>query len=545
VVARHYYQDDAGNMVEVLTVLRQGWEVREAAEEGESPIISISVDDPNMNLDFVGHRRWLVLEDESTDTDDVLYCGYTGAQTISRSGDELHEPLGRVWTIEINDVNTLWGRRVMVGSDCKRPAETDVQRMQWLLSTGEAGEFDDVTTYVSTASPVNMDAVDYRGQMFDSVAEDCAHAGGKNWYAWLRNDGAAYLLTAWYGKDSVAAHVSSLSLSNDRADWVENELEDGTSLVWPIGAKTELKRDPGRQYSGNYLAYEKGAVFRTNPALWSTFKRDFISPISNVKTQPKAAARATRQLTDLATQDHRITTSVEVPKEIATKIRTGMRIRFKGTHLPDYSAEFQWSRVLNCTPKPVAAGSRYELGLELSKSTGDAPGPWTGSAFAALLVATNDAGDIDFTNTGDSPPDGWYGEPTVGPMTASVTGHGSITIGAPMTVRIQAAAAFTGVQAGAGAVGTMTVRVNGSVIDTQSAISTGGGMTNYGAMLGSDLHDIALEAGDVVDVEGSLSGNWAGFQQWRPPVGSVNTTFLRVGRGTQVWDTGSVIWVGP
>jgi hypothetical protein len=542
VVARHYYQDDAGDMVEVPTVLREGWEVREAAEEGESPIVSIAVDDPGMTLDFVGHRRWLVIEDESTDTDNVLYCGYTGAQTISRSGDELHEPLGRVWTIEINDVNTLWGRRVMVGSDCKRPAETDVQRMQWLLSTGEAGEFDDVTTFVSTASPVNMDAVDYRGQMFDSVVEDCANASGKNWYAWLRNDGAAYLLTAWYGKDSVAAHVSTLSLSNDRADWVENELEDGSSLVWPIGAKTELKRDPGRQYSGNYLAYEKGAVFRTNPALWSTFKRDFISPTSNVKTQPKAAARAARQITDLATQDHRITTTVEVPKEIATKIRTGMRIRFKGTHLPDYSAEFQWTRVLNCTPKPVAAGSRYELGLELSKSTGNAPGPWTGDLFAAMLhVGGDGTGTITWNVDGDHPEGGWFAELTRGPITP-------LTVSRDCVVRIESRVHFGGVAQVAprsyASYEVLVTRETADLVIGGDGLSYPGdeALEAWSDWLAVDVHDVQLYAGDVVWARGFLS-NWAGFQAFTN-VG-VNETYLRVGRGTIVMNSGTVVWVGP
>jgi hypothetical protein len=372
--ARHLYSTGAGLIDVTDRVQTESWQAAEKAEEGSPAGWSVVLADPAMDLDIVGWQRYLVVEDDSTSDDKVIAGGFTGNQVISRGeaeGDSL-EPLGRTWKVSISDTNTAFGMRVMVGTDCNRPAETDVARMQWLLSTAEAGLFDDVTTYVSTASPVDMDALDCTGQMFNTIADDCAQQSGKNWYAWWRYDAglADYQLTAWYGKDSVNAYVSTLSLSNDPTDWIDAELADGTSLVWPIEPGAELERDPSRQYSGNYLPFTKGAVFRTNPALWSSFKRDFVSPSATVSTVTAANARATRQLTEIAEQDHRITTSVQLPKEIATLIRTGMRIRFRATHLPGYSAEFQWCRVLSCTPRPIAAGSKYELALELSKSTG-------------------------------------------------------------------------------------------------------------------------------------------------------------------------------
>ena len=48
------------------------------------------------------------------------------------------QPLGRVWSVSHTDANTYWQMRVMVGQPtANRPAETDVERMQWLLATNE------------------------------------------------------------------------------------------------------------------------------------------------------------------------------------------------------------------------------------------------------------------------------------------------------------------------------------------------------------------------------------------------------------------------
>ena len=129
-VARHYYRNDEGDLELVPTVLRWGWSIKEASEEGESPISSVVVDDPDMTLDFVGHRRWIIREDESETDDDVIFSGFVGRQTIAHKGGDITNPIGRVWTLELADMNTLWTNRIMVGSDTDRPEETDVERME-------------------------------------------------------------------------------------------------------------------------------------------------------------------------------------------------------------------------------------------------------------------------------------------------------------------------------------------------------------------------------------------------------------------------------
>jgi hypothetical protein len=134
---------------------------------------------------------------------------------------------------------------------------------------------------------------------------------------------------------------------------------------------TKLRRDPSRVYSGVYLTYEGGAVYRHEEATATAFAhRDFVAPSENVKSASKATTRAIRYLGDLDEQDETITTSVELPAAKATQLRAGMRVPFKATHLPGYETDSAWCRVLSVSITPVAAGERYRLTLELAP-TGD------------------------------------------------------------------------------------------------------------------------------------------------------------------------------
>jgi hypothetical protein len=421
--ARHYYQSDTGEMVEVTRILREGWNVKEAAEEGESPMVQIQVNDPFLELFFVGHRRWLVIEDESTGDDDVLYCGYIWRRTVARGTDDNGEPLGRVWKIELNDANTLWGRRVMEGTDCNRAAESDVERVQWLLSTAEAAAFDNVTDFVHTTNPAPMDAVNYVGQMFDDIMNDCAQQSGKNWYVFYRKNGAEREMTAWYGRDADSGYVSPLSVSNDPADWSDADLADGTSLEWPVGDDTELVLDPSRRYSGAHVPYDGGARYVTKPSTATAIgaPRDSVMPAVNVKTADKAIARGRRWLNDMDEEDERITTTVTLPAAIATQCRAGMLLGFKGVHLPGYEDSVS-CRILSAAPKPVDAGSRYEIALDLAGPKGLRSAPATGAR--AVLWMVQGTAPLQFAAPGDTPPAGFPVIPTSALITPGPGGGG-------------------------------------------------------------------------------------------------------------------------
>jgi hypothetical protein len=561
VAARFYFSHPVDGTVELTAYIdrKVGWTLQERAEEGMPGTNTIIVADPEMVLDITGLRRFWVIEDTSEATDDVLFGGYILSQKISRGRDDAFQPLGRVWALEVADFNSVWNRRVMIGSDNDRPDETDVARVQWLLSTAETGIFDDETTYVHTGSTVNMDEGDYTGQYRDQVLDDCAQASGKNWWCKLIETGAGREVFVWYGHDGETDYASDLYLSNDPDDWAASELADGTSIVWPYAEDTELNRDPSRQYSGAYLEYQNGAVYRTKAATITDIgRRDAVVPAGMVKTSTKAAARATRYLNKQDDQDEVITTRVRLPAAKATMIRAGMRLPFKATHLPDYE-EFTWTRVLACTIESVQGGSYYDLGLELCTDGvgADAPPapPYDGEAVAALIgwYSEPDPGvaTMSFLYTGDNAGGGYAGLPTIGPLTP-VEGTApafGITADAAMTVRISAEVWVIGV-ASAYEEATLEVRVNGAVVGSQTLtdIWDGVGIDSVTRQLLVDVNDVTLAAGDVVTMTTDFAND--GFQGSFGDHNTVkNSSMLIVGRGTHSnVPSGSVygtVWTGP
>lgn len=495
--ARIYWSEPGVGTVEITSRIQiEDWTVQEQAEEGQAGQSTIAIADPAMNLTLAGYRLFFVVEDASESTDNVLFGGYLANFRVSRGESETLEPLGRVWHADVVDMNSVWNRRVMLGSDCKRPSETDVARVQWLFSTAETGIFDDETTYVSSASPVSMDKVDYRGQYRDQVISDCSQASGKNWWAQYHETGTGREIFVWYGADSLAAYDSPLYLSNDPTDWTDSALADGTSLVWPLGDDTEGGIDNSRIYSGVVVQWAKGWVYRVNTTTRSTYAtRDFIAPSANVKTKTKAIARANRYLASLNEPDTIITTTVEVPAAKATKLRAGMRVPVKATHIPGVTA-WQWCRVRTCQITPVAAGTRYKLRLELSP-TGVTAGaaPATEPTAGAVLYQPVDGSGSEvtgifplvFESSGDLPGAGYAYQPR---DAASFNYTGS-------------AGANTGLVVLANA-GRLDLHLNFSFIDVGSAKTfTGQLLLNGSVVLAEASHTTTTEHTHTFDLSAS------------------------------------------
>lgn len=539
---RHYLQLAGGSTIEVTSRVEniEGWTLTERAEEGAPGSGTIWLKDPDEDLEVDGLRSYHVLEDASEATDNVLFAGFAVDPECSRGeqGTTHYDPIARMWQIQLTDRNGYWNRRVMVGTDNKRLAETDVARMQWLLTTSEASWLNDASTYLATGSPSNMDKNDYRGQYLNQIVDDCAQHTGKNWWVQLQETGAGRSNVGWYGLDSLTTYSSPLYLSNDPADWDEDELADGTSLVWPLGDKTKLKLGTERVYSGVYLRYDNGrkAIYRRNAAAVAVYGiRDYVADYPNVRTKAKAIARANRLLADLATPDERITTTVRLPKGKATKLRAGMRVPVKATHLTGYTS-YRWMRVLSCGVSPVGIGDEYDLALELQGpgTTGPAA-PYTGSVFAGILRSDNYP-TLGYGYLQSAPPPGWGQHSIVGPIAIdqSVAPFTSMTVSAPMIVRILAVADWSGV-VDTGATRTLYVKVNGVTVGSQTQAYGGSGLGFWTFTAVVDLRDYVLAAGDVVSVAADSNGGWTNF--------ATDGTYLRVGRGTTTWSGGS--FVGP
>lgn len=526
--ARHYYEADGGTLTEVTQYVQrvEAWEGKEQAEEGATPSWTIWVEDTSLALFFEGHRKWRVIEDESTSDDDVLISGWTGTVRIGsgEAGGEHFEPTARVFQIAIVDENAVWFRRVLRGKDADRPEESDTERMAWLLSTGEAGFFDDVTTYVASGDGKAMDAADYRGMMFDQVADDCAQQSGRNWFTKRIKDGGERKLFAFYGHFEGSAYSSPLSLSNDPGDWTEGDLADDSSLILPWLEPTWLERDVTRLYSGGWASYDGGNAFVNREATAAQYvRRDIAFPALKVRTKAKAQARIRRLLDDVRHPYETITTAVELSAARATQIRAGMLLPFKATHEPGFE-DFVGMRVLEASPSPVAGGHRYNVGLKLVAPVGrrDGSGVTGGGGddgvYAVLYAGEGPFGDdklLWYGGTGDAPPSGWGGPSTghVGP-TATVGPFVFLSGGTPKprspyygiqvdggdvegTV-IRAGFSTTGVRQFA-ASATYAITVNDVVVETEThsagPLPTPTGWADYVTLTTDpmDLHD-----GDIV-----------------------------------------------
>jgi len=562
---RHYYREIDNTLVDMSAYApRVAWVAQSKAEEGSVGSWTITLDDPYSDLEIVGHRGWFIEDDESEDEDDIIWAGYVGKQTITRvqgDGRRTYGSLGRVITLELYDANTMLTRTIMRGSDTDRPIETDVERMEWLLSTAEAATIIDTTTYVDTSGPVNMDAAPLRGTYLGQVITDCAGASGKNFYAWFRKVSGIRTLTLWYGRDSLSDYTSPFLITNDPADISEDAIDNGTATVWKLSDDATLERSPERQYCGNYLTYEGGATYRHNAtthaaAFTGSAHRDMVSNVALVKTQAKAQARADRQLLDVQDQDIRIRTTLRgIPQERVTLCKAGMRLQIKGTHWAPDCDDWHYARILSAQPQPFGPGLTWDIDLELTLGE-ESPGPtapdYGGTVFAGIIRSRGNAldqrGPLKYANTYDIGGGGWYTAPTNGPIAidAGVPNpeadgyvYDSMTVSEPMIVRIHARAWITGVYGGTRSA-VLNVYVNGSLVDTASTTCS----NCVGGLLDVDVRDYHLDAGDIVSIDsaGSTGDGGADTMFWTN--NGVNDSYLLVGRG-QTYDGSDLVFEGP
>jgi hypothetical protein len=410
--ARHFYRNDDGDMEEVETVPSLGWTAQEQAEEGSAATFSVTIPDPDETLNFVSHRRWIIYEDESESDDQVLFSGFVTGTDIARTGGEHNEFTGRVWTVNLADMNSLWERRVMHGSDSLRDEETDVERMQWLVATEEMGYFDDLS-FLATGTTYTLDERDTRGQSCKSVADECAQTADKNyWIGATGNVTDGTDIFVWYGRDVLPDYPSPLSLSNDPADLDDADMLDGSATTWPYSGDAKVNRSGERVYNGVYVQYENGAIYRkrasTTVAFTGTAGRDLAHPAPEIKTKARAVRRATRLLDSFATELEVFSGTVRLPMEKATQLRAGMLVpSIKAVHVPGWE-DGRVCRILSAAPTPAGFGSFYDIAIEAEPIA--AASAASCSAAVAQAVAETDSGpeaDLTASVSVTAPDDGY------------------------------------------------------------------------------------------------------------------------------------------
>lgn len=356
--ARYTYTHATGSNVDVSNRVRAyRTQLKSNAEEGSVAMSQLIVDDPDGGLNILGLRGVTITETSEASNSQITYAGYIADRDVGR-GPAPWVGSSREWRLNLVDLNEVINRRIMLGSDAKRPAETDVARVQWLMTTSEFSPVID-STLISTANPVAMDAVDYRNQRCQDILNDCAQASGKNFFLWLNQNFSPAKYGLFYDASSSSAYPSTLRLSNVLSD------VDSVTTFAVSEPDTKLNRDPSRVYSGVVLPYTGGQVYVQDSAIAAEFHaRDTLAPSVNVKTAAKASARAQRYIAEAATENDLISTSFLVPLDKVNRVMQGMTLQCKFSHLPGYE-DFSYMRALNRTVT-MTSEEYYTVGLDLS-----------------------------------------------------------------------------------------------------------------------------------------------------------------------------------
>lgn len=483
--------------------------VTQNAEEASVGTSSLFIHDPTGDLDITGHRVFGIKEDAvAAASNQFVYVGYTAERKVKRGESEL-TGASRVWEVTLTDVNTVVERRIMLGNDAKRPAETDVARMNWLLGTNEASRIDS-TLYVSQENGVAMDAVDYRGQSFGQVVNDCCQASGKNFYVsyWgetiSAEDPWGYF-GAWYDHSGSELYVSMLRLSN----FLDDIDSPSGGNTFAISADTTLTRDPSRVYSGVYLPWDGGNTYVQRTATYNTFaQRDVAMYAQNIKSAAQATARANRYLDDLDTEEDVISTSIIVPDTKVNHLREGMLVQFKATHLPGYET-FTWLRVLNRTVQQLSDDTSNEYRILLELSAGDSVTtvpPAEGSAARLVLYQpkNTDTGSrsniIHFESSGDDPGSGYASDPTVGLLSKTeVLGFWTqVDVGGTGTLDITFTCSCAEVFAAGSRIATFSILLNGAIVGSGSATTVLSSGSYWSPSATATVSGLAVVPGDII-----------------------------------------------
>jgi hypothetical protein len=246
----------------------------------------------------------------------------------------------------------MW-QRVIRGSDGNRPAETDVARINWIIGSAYTATVSDAGL-ISSTGPVNMDATDYRGRYPADVAADCGNASQKNYFVYF--DEATWHPAFAYFDPTSTTYTSTLQFSN-----VDSDVDSSTTFA----ATGVLDLDPSAVYSGVYLRYAGGTVYRQNTTTLSDIGiRDASIDEPDIKTHAAAIIRADAYLVAAGVEQKTLKIHTELPSTHVNLVLPGQRVRVKFSHLTGYTS-FAYARVVTRTVSQAEGSDKvYIVELE-------------------------------------------------------------------------------------------------------------------------------------------------------------------------------------
>lgn len=332
----------------------QDFELVEAARNGEVGMGGFDVDSENAAFYFNAHKT-VSVHDYAAGSN--IYTGFVADKDLSRGPFSVQND--RQFETGLVDLNTMLIDDIMTGADANRPAETDIERVTWLVGTSF---LNGMGANIGGTNAIDLEAADYRTQQPLSLLTQAAETSGKLFFVYW--DLAANGPKLFYDIAPAANFTTPHKIST--------YLPDGSNSTTHHPVKDSLSRrmDGGRIYSELLYKYDGGSVTVTNTATASNFKpRKTVVYDNTVKTSAMATRKANRYLANAATEEETIMVSVLVEDEDANAFRAGQLMQIKAPHLglPNFTDR----RIVRTSKKPRTDTDEegYRIDMELSLPT--------------------------------------------------------------------------------------------------------------------------------------------------------------------------------
>ena len=350
-----FFTYDGSDLGNTSVRLEDGLQVTSAAD-GTIASASVKIDDPTGALSLQVLQQFSITETACTNT--RLFTGYIYNIRIHRG--PFQNGAGRVWELEIADLNFLLHLRVLRGSTAKRALESGNTRLAWLLPAISDLVADNGLV---AANPWMFDEADYRGRYPNEVLPDlCVSSSdvvGRIFFVYW--DHAAAEAALFLDVPSAAVNSSSLKISNVLAD-VDESITFAPNIDSEVGIVGE------DVFDGVYFTYKGTSIYRQRAATYTTFglHRDGVFSTDRVGSAATAIRHADQYLDAHSGEVDTITCLVRLPASKVNLLDAGMRVQVKFSHLRGYTS-FTWMRVQKRTVILTAGTNEfYDIQFELS-----------------------------------------------------------------------------------------------------------------------------------------------------------------------------------
>lgn len=346
-----------------------------AANMGELGTAEVDIEDSAGSADYIGWKTFSA--DESACSVPRVWTGFITDRPIVRLSPG--QGAMRTWRCALVDLNAVFGFRAITGSDGKRPAETDLARIGWILGSPYLSTWlTDAGLVDLTNNPANFGAADYRHRYPLDVFNDVAGVSGKQFFAYWSDGAGAPAL--FYDRAADAVHDSTLRISNDPAD------ANSTTLA-PMG-DVEITRSPQDAYDGIDYGYMGASIYRRDTSgspPTPTGGRDFVYQTDRVGKLATAESQAAAFLADHRVETDVVALTVAIPDSQINLLTEGMRLQLKLTHGPGYTS-FVYTRVTRRIVSLETVNGRYVVKLDLTTKKRVAPTDSGGPGGGVVVV---------------------------------------------------------------------------------------------------------------------------------------------------------------